>query len=179
MSERSPSARIVRLAAGESIELDVEFCDLVPANVATEGPSLRLKGRRVGPDGRPGELVRVFLDVEMAETPMRKSGVLRAPLPDLPRGETVLPVPLNRKRLTLRRVEGKNRVTWLEIRPREGVVALEDEEILGDYHWALASARNHYTGLLQSDGYPVGAAEIVTMANELFHERRRSRQERH
>jgi hypothetical protein len=168
---------IVRLTAGEDVHLDVEFCDLVPPNRGSLEESIRFKGRRLGPDGKPGELVRVFVDAAMAEPVMRRTGLLRGPMPVLPVGETSLPIPLTRRRLTLRRVERPNRpdITWLDIRPREGVAAAADDQLLADYRWALAQARNEFAPLLQQDGYPVGATELLTITDTLVHARRRDR----
>lgn len=165
---------IIRLADVEFLQLDVDYCDLVPPNRGELDESVRFKGRVV--DGvRKGELVRVFVDAAGAEAIMRKTGVLRGPLPVLPAGETSLPVPLVHRRLTLRRVERPNRVTWLDIRPRAGVADAADEHVLADFHWAFAHARNDLVPLLVADGYPVGAADVVALTRELFHARRRDR----
>lgn len=169
---------VLRLSAGELVHLDVEFCDLVPPNRGETEEAIRFKGRRIDAHGKAGELVRVFVDAAGAAVTMRKSGVLRGELPTLPEGEAVQPVPLAHKRLTIRRVQGRNNVTWLDIRPREGALAAEDEQLLADYHWALALARNEFAPLLHSDGYPVGAAELLTMADVLMTARRRARHTR-
>lgn len=170
---------VVRLSAGEVVHLDVEFCDLVPARRGDTEESIRFKGRRVDATGRGGELVRVFVDAAGAAVAMQKSGVLRGDLPALPAGEGVVPLPLVHKRLTLQRVESR-RGGWtsLDIRPREGAIAAEDETLLADYQWALAHARNQFAPQLCSDGYPVGAAELLSMADALMTARRRARHTR-
>jgi hypothetical protein len=174
MAEAAAGTPIIRLAPGEDVHLDVDFCDVVPPNRGETDPSVRFKGRVVA-GARKGELVRVFVDASAAEVPMTRHGVLRGALPELADGETAAPVALARKRLTIHRVQGKNQITWFDIRPREGVIAAEDERLLADYHWAFAQARNEIAPLLQRDGYPVGAAELLTIADTLFHARRRDR----
>lgn len=167
--------RKLKLEPGQVIELDVEYCDLVPSHDGPMAPQFRFKGQLVGRDGRAGELVRFFVDVSMAEEAMRRTGVLLGLLPELPRGEQVVAVPLQRRRLTIRRVDVGRGITQYEIRPREGVVSAEDEQILGDMHWALGSARNHFMPLLRADGHAIGPDEALAIAIPLFHARRADR----
>lgn len=176
---RPDSAIIKRnLKPGDSIDIDVEYCDLVPPTEPGEGPAFRFKGHAIGANGRPSEYVKVFIDVESAEFSMKRTGVIRAPIGELPTGETVLPVRLAHRRLTLRRRVGARGWTSYEILPRDGAVASDDEALLADYHWAYAHVRNDLVPLLEADRLPVGAADVVAMTHELFNARRRSRQGR-
>ncbi len=172
-------APVVRLHPGEFVHLDVEFCDVVPPIDGETTPGLRFKGRQVGADGRVLKpLCRVFLDnAEAVAVTMRKTGVLRADavLPELPIGEQAAPVTLAHRRLTMRRVQGPRQIIYLDIAPRAGAVAAQDEEILADYHWAYGHARNTVAPLLDAERYPLGAAELLTITTTLFHERRRGR----
>lgn len=183
--DRGAVTPVVHLAPNESIDLDVDYCDLVPPNRVGEPPAFRFKGRvlahaeaRGHPLLRRGDRVVVYVDATMGEIPMRKSGVLRVDLPDLPAGEKVQPIRLERRQLALRRPQGTRGQTHYEIRPREGAVATADDELVRDFQWALGTARNQLAGTLQADGYAVGADDLVAMATTLFHERRRSRQGR-
>lgn len=170
--ERTVTA-IVRLAPGEQVDLDLEWCDVVPS--ATSGPQLRLKGRLLGADGRPERLARLFFDLEMIEQPLRRAGVLRDPIPELPAGETTLALPVLRRRLTLGRAKNANGATWYTVRLRDGAVDAGDEQMLADYSWAYAQARNVVVPLMVADQLPVGAGDVLAIARTLFHERRRSR----
>lgn len=170
----------MRLNPGEVVHLDVEFCDVVPPIDGETTPGLRFKGKQVSADGRVIKpLVRVFLDgAEAVAVTMRKTGVLRGALPELPVGEIAAAVALAHRRLTLRRVQGPRQIIYLDIHPRAGAIAAQDEELLADYHWAYGHARNSVAPLLEVEGYPLGATELLTITTTLFHERRRGRHTR-
>jgi hypothetical protein len=173
-SDQSRGTRVVRLAAGESIDFDLDFCDLVPPSTAgvTE---LRLKGRIIGPDGRSIELVRLYVDLEMIEPPLRRAGVLRDPIPDLPDGERMLALKVHKRRLTVSRVKMASGATCYRVTPREGVETGDDERLLADYLWAIGHARNSVVPVLEADRLAIGASDVLAIARTLFHERRRGR----
>lgn len=168
------ATRVVRLAPGDAIDLDVEWCDVVPSSTAG-ATELRLKGRMVGSDGRPQELVRLFFDLEMIEQPLRRAGVLRDPVPDLPTGERIQPLRIAKRRLTIAREKNASGATWYRVALRDGAMDPGDEELLADYHWAFAQARNAVVPLLEADRLAVGASDVLAVTATLFHERRRGR----
>jgi hypothetical protein len=169
----------VKVAGGQTLLLDVDACDLVAPLQPTEPPALRLKGRIIGGHGLAGDRAQVFLPIEMVEGTMTQHGLLRAPIPELPRGERAREVPLTRRRLAITKLVGRHQITSWDVRAHDGLSApeiLEEQEIVGGYRWARTQARALVAG--QADGFAVGFEDVGVIAERLFIERRRSRQGR-
>jgi hypothetical protein len=174
----------VRLGPGQSLLLEVDTCDVVPALQSGEAPALRMKGRRLDEHGIPGDRCQVFLDIAMVEAVLKRRGLLRTEIPELPRGEPSRNVALTRRRLEITRrvVLGRGQITSWDIRPVSAIAPdqqLEEKEMVDDMRWALEEARELVVHeRTQADGFAVGFADVNAIAERLFIERRRSRQGR-
>jgi hypothetical protein len=169
----------IRITAGQTLLLDVDTCDVVAPMQPTEPPALRLKGRVIGGHGLAGDRAQVFLPIEMVEGSMTQHLLLRAPIPELPRGESAREVKLTRRRVAVTKLVGRHQITSWDVRPHDGLSApeiLEEQELVRDYRWALIEARALVEG--QADGYAVGFEDVREVAERLLIERRRSRQGR-
>jgi len=165
---------ILRLQPGQTVQLEVAHCDLVHAMEPAEPAEFRFKGRLLGAAGPTGEHVRLFIDREQIEPQLRRAGIV-GDVPELPASERELQVRLRYRRLEIGRVRGPSGATSYRAAVLDGAPQDGDEQLLADYHWAFAQARNAVVPLLEADRLAVGASDVLAVTATLFHERRRGR----
>lgn len=166
--------QIVRLQAGQTVKIDVVHCDLVPSMEPTDPAEFRFKGQLLGANGPTGEHVRLFIDREQIEPQLRRARII-GDVPELPPSEREMRVRLMYRRLEIGRVKGPSGATSYRVAVIDGTPQDGDEQLLADYHWAFAQARNAVVPLLEADRLAVGASDVLAVTATLFHERRRGR----
>lgn len=160
-----PLEETLRFSLDEPVEIDVSYCDVVRAREPNHsGPfELRIRGIRQ-PDGAH---VRGFVPLLEIEGSLIHAGaLLQAVNTDgiAPTERAFVAVPLAKFALTVTK-RRKGNGHWLyEVTVRDGAQAVD----LAQYLRSLRDAAEHAVPVLQGKGYPVGAAEVISIAGQLF-----------
>lgn len=155
----------VTLGFGESIEMDVRFCDLVAGRTAGTF-DVRFRGYRAGTQER----IRFYADLEMIEGALVHEGVLRQSItpPAKMDERTAVEIKLEKYALAIAR-QRRGNGSWRYL------VTARDQSDVKQWTRAIAEAADTVAPELTSRGYAVGSSEIITIAGALV--RRRSHQQ--
>ncbi len=167
MTTPAPRAAAVehelRFGLDEPVEIDVQYCDVVSARPQTNaGPfELRFRGTRQ-PDG---VLVRGFVPLLEIEGPMVAAGVIDTLVntDGVAQGVRPVAVPLLKYALTITKRRKGNGAWSYDVDVRSLAAAVDFAQYLRALKDACEAAP-----LLQKEGYAVGAADVIKIADSLF-----------
>lgn len=153
----------LRFSLDEPVEIDVSYCDVVPARPQTNAGPFELKFR--GTRQPDGQLVRGFVPLLEIEGPMVAAGAIESLIntDGVAHGARPVAVALLKYALTITK-RRKGNGTWAyDVDVRSGSAAVD----LKQYLRALRDAGEAALAL-QGQGYAVGATDVITMAGQLF-----------
>lgn len=154
----------LKLGFGDSVDLDVRYCDLVQAKDPAAVFDVRFRGYRAGTTQR----VRFYCELDMIEGALIHEGVLRAGAIDrgarVDRGTTV-PIPLTSFALTITKQRTGNGAWRYQVRSRQHNRDAEH------FRQAVADAADQVMPALADRGIPVGSQDVLVVARELFRRR--------
>jgi hypothetical protein len=166
-----------RLSVDVPIEIDVSYCDVVPARDASHGGpfDLRFRGTRQ-PDGT---LVRLHVPLLEIQEGLLAAKALAAPVntAGVPMQDErpMLAVPLLQWALTITKRQVRPRTHWhYDVEVRSGA-----HVDLQHYMRAIRDAAERVAPMLTERGHAVGAVEIISIADTLFARRSSSHQGSH
>ncbi len=160
-----PLEETLRFSLDAPVDLDLSYCDVVRAREPNHsGPfELRIRGTRQ-PDGKH---VRGFVPLLEIEGALLDVKALLAPVDTEglgPSEKAFVAVPLAKYALTITKRRKGNGHWWYEVAVRDGAAAVD----LAQYLRALHDAAEQAVPVLEQHGFRVGAAEVISMAGELF-----------
>ncbi|MHB1297323.1 MAG: hypothetical protein ACYC0B_02240 [Gemmatimonadaceae bacterium] len=160
----------VTLGYGESIDIDVAFCDLVLA----QDPEVMHDVRFRGTERPSGARVRLWIPLEEIEGPLVHEGVLRQhvkgrmDLSVVDKGNS-LAIPLEQWKLRItkhRTGNGRWKYTVEALDPSRAEA--RGQRIAAEYLRDIRIAADEIAPQLTERGHAVGSAEIISIAGELF-----------
>lgn len=159
-----PLEELLRFSLDDPIELDVIFCDLVHARDPNPGGpyELRLRGTRTSDGAR----VKGYVPLAQVEGSLLEAGAIAALVDTggLPQGGGHMAVPLLRHTITLTKRRRGNGDMRFEVAVRDAAAGGD----VAQYRRALQDAAEQLLPVLKREGYAVGAADVISIADTLF-----------